>query len=217
MTKQVVSTYYRYEELPPDRQRHALMSYGESAVVNDMVQISIDEDMKSLTAALESIGCKASEWEIDPGAERGSVTVVTKDNLEEDLSCLYGIDSDGHVAAIPDAESDGLFIGEGFKEDWLAKRAELQRKVDEINGRVDDINASGASGDERDALADELDRTLCWPLIDAYLAAAQECADRAVKDTVADGAYRYTEEALIEDCEANDYWFNEYGDFEGAI
>ena len=140
---------------------------------------SIDEDMKSLTAALESIGCKASEWEIDPGAERGSVTVVTKDNLEEDLSCIYGIDSDGHVAAIPDAESDGLFIGEGFKEDWLAKRAELQRKVDEINGRVDDINASGASGDERDALADELDRTLCWPLIDAYLAAAQECADRA--------------------------------------
>ena len=191
-----------FEYLSDEAKENAIENLRLSDTLAEIANVTADEDIESLERSLDSIGVELTGYSIGYPGRYADIRI--NGDTEDDL--MYPYATTNHLADIPHAEDNGLYIGIGVKEDWDKHVPELQAMVDDINVKLDasDPNAEYPyyDGFENDTEA----------LYDAYEKAANECADTAVKDISDDYDYLTTnDEAIRGFIDGNDILFDEDG------
>ena len=190
-----------FDYLSDEAKENAIENLRSSNDLAEMASMTVDEDIDSLKYSLDSIGVELRDYNV--GYPGSFATIRIDDRREDDL--LYPDARTNHLADIPHAEDDGLYIGVGVKEDWDKRVPELQAMVDAINAKLD-----GSDPDAEWPYYDGFEKD-SGDLYDAYYDAAKECADTAISD--ANDGYEavFDDEYIMEFIEGNDILFDEDG------
>ena len=191
-----------FNYLSDEAKENAIENVSNDDALYDVASMTIDEDLDSLKSVLGSIGVELRDYNV--GYPGSFATIRIDDRREDDL--MYPYSTTNHLADIPHAEDDGLYIGVGVKEDWDKRVPELQAMVDAINAKLDSSDPD-AEWPYYDGFDDETQE-----LYNAYDEAASECANTAIKDISDNYDYLTTnDEAIREFIEGNDLLFDEDG------
>ena len=191
-----------FNYLSDEAKENAIENLRSSNDLAEMASMTVDEDIDSLKYSLDSIGVELRDYNV--GYPGSFATIRIDDRREDDL--MYPYSTTNHLADIPHAEDDGLYIGVGVKEDWDKRVPELQAMVDAINAKLDSSDPD-AEWPYYDGFDDETQE-----LYNAYDEAASECANTAIKDISDNYDYLTTnDEAIREFIEGNDLLFDEDG------
>ena len=191
-----------FNYLSDEAKENAIENLRSSNDLAEMASMTVDEDIDSLKYSLDSIGVELRDYNV--GYPGSFATIRIDDRREDDL--MYPYATTNHLADIPHAEDDGLYIGVGVKEDWDKRVPELQAMVDAINAKLDSSDPD-AEWPYYDGFDDETQE-----LYNAYDEAASECANTAIKDISDNYDYLTTnDEAIREFIEGNDLLFDEDG------
>lgn len=205
-------TFYTYDELSDDAKKTAL-EWWASKGCEFIQQIEIDDGLASAEKTLESIGAEPSKWSI--GAWESSYMEVSPSGgaLREMAYALYYdyehfVEEGERVPECPVMKSDGYFIGEGMAEKWNSD------VVPAVNAVVSDLNSMIAERDVNEDMArvfaNKLDK-LAATIEDGL----SEIGSKAANDIQTAAEWVESEEYFEGECEANEYWFDEYGNPEG--
>lgn len=203
--------YYRYDELPADARDAAYESWKGYWTPRAQLGIglSVDEDLSSLKAALESVNCKLSDWEVNlSGWGVNTCSVDIDSYFGYELSDYDAERREPAVDAVPAAKSDGQWIGEGFMERW---NAECKPRLDALLGEYREALAAAGSDDEVSEAYDKQGGAV----YETYLNLAREQADRCMGEIGDDVEYYWSREGFERDAEANEWLFEEDGTFVG--
>lgn len=190
-----------FDYLSDEAKENAIENLRSSNDLAEMASMTVDEDIDSLKYSLDSIGVELRDYNV--GYPGSFATIRIDDRREDDL--MYPYATTNHLADIPHAEDDGLYIGVGVKEDWDKRVPELQAMVDAINAKLDGSDPD-AEWPYYDGFDDETQE-----LYAAYEEAANECADTAISDANDEYEATFDDEAIREFIEGNDILFDEDG------
>lgn len=190
-----------FEYLSDEAKENAIENVRLSDTLAEVANVTADEDIESLERSLDSIGVELTDYSIGYPGRYADIRI--NGDTEDDL--MYPYATTNHLADIPHAEDDGLYIGVGVKEDWDKRVPELQAMVDAINAKLDasDPNAEWPYYDGFDDETQEL--------YNAYEEAASECADKAIRDTGNEYEATFDDESIREFIDGNDILFDEDG------
>lgn len=208
--------YYQIDELPQDVIDDAYESWREywGRNADAYVGPTVDEDLKSLQFALESIQCKLVDWSVNySGWGRNTCQVEMDSNLSWDMT-TGSVTDDGvptlSSADIPEAQSDGLWIAEGFMERWNSQcRPQICALVEQMHEECDREVLAPKIGDIAYQRGNEI--------YEKYLSLAQEQADLCMRETQDEIEAMWTKENFLSDSEGNGWYFEEDGTFAGHV
>ena len=190
-----------FDYLSDEAKENAIENVRLSDTLTEVANVTADEDIESLERSLDSIGVELTGYSIGYPGRYADIRI--NGDTEDDL--MYPYATTNHLADIPHAEDDGLYIGVGVKEDWDKRVPELQAMVDAINAKLDasDPNAEWPYYDGFDDETQEL--------YNAYEEAAGECADKAISDANDEYEATFDDDYIREFIEGNDILFDEDG------
>lgn len=190
-----------FEYLSDEAKENAIENVRLSDTLAEVANVTADEDIESLERSLDSIGVELTDYSIGYPGRYADIRI--NGDTEDDL--MYPYATTNHLADIPHAEDDGLYIGVGVKEDWDKRVPELQAMVDAINAKLD-ASDPNAEWPYYDGFDDETQK-----LYNAYEEAASECADKAIRDTGNEYEATFDDESIREFIDGNDILFDEDG------
>ena len=191
-----------FDYLSDEAKENAIENLRSSNDLAEMASMTVDEDIDSLKYSLDSIGVELRDYNV--GYPGSFATIRIDDRREDDL--MYPYATTNHLADIPHAEDDGLYIGVGVKEDWDKRVPELQAMVDAINTKLDGSDPD-AEWPYYDGFEDDTQE-----LYSAYEEAASECADKAISDANDEYEATFDDDYISDYLRNNDaYLFDEDG------
>lgn len=190
-----------FEYLSDEAKENAIENVRLSDTLAEVANVTADEDIESLERSLDSIGVELTGYSIGYPGRYADIRI--NGDTEDDL--MYPYATTNHLADIPHAEDNGLYIGVGVKEDWDKRVPELQAMVDAINAKLDSSDPD-AEWPYYDGFDDETQE-----LYNAYEEAASECANTAIGDIGNEYEATFDDESIREFIDGNDILFDEDG------
>ena len=191
-----------FDYLSDEAKENAIENVRLSDTLTEVANVTADEDIESLERSLDSIGVELTGYSIGYPGRYADIRI--NGDTEDDL--MYPYATTNHLADIPHAEDDGLYIGVGVKEDWDKRVPELQAMVDAINAKLD-ASDPDAEWPYYDGFDDETQE-----LYNAYEEAAGECADKAISDVNDEYEATFDDDYISDYLRNNDaYLFDEDG------
>lgn len=193
-------TYYQYEDLDYSAQQAAYDEWYRNADADMWTEGNLD----SAKTFFDSINAGKIDWSIDGFAGPSWMNATMDSGFQNDLA-YYGFDL---ANDIPEGQDDGYHISIGLKEEWQTNYRpqilSLAQEIDSLENGVDTAD-------------DDVQEDLRQELVEAYENALDELSDLAAKWIEEDRVYFVSEEYFIEECNVNDWYFEEDGTFVGEV
>lgn len=218
MIKAAEERRYEFSELSDTAKEHALDQQQVIDYLDDLINMEISEGLASLRYSLDSVEC-----ELIRGSFNYAISVRDYDIgltiRGEDIFSVAGLDGSYQVH-LPDAESDGLYVGEIFvstfkdvikpvKDDIKYINADILEYLNSVEGAEDDLD-----NDDDDILEiNEFNESL-YDAGQDYEKAVKSAADAAVEDlksvidfysnpTIEDASYIFESSNFMFDIDGN--------------